>query len=432
MGVVSMMRALTICLLIQGLGLLLGPGAAHADDGFVEPQDDATCQDGPNPMHCAPARCSWCANQGRCAFEQDAGCVVGPKGCKDSPACAVYGRCVEAKSEVDGRPICVAGSEAACAASARCAAVGACGLVPQEAPELAVDDRVQVHREGARCGVTTDAMCKESRACTLEHRCVARDGACVVRSAAVCRASPECRTHGRCQLVDGSCQVESDADCRQSTNCKVYGACVADQGIGVFAPQCRVLDCSESVVCKRFGACDSSDDDRCMTDNPEEPECPAGELVRVPIERVEASSTHRPSGGYRFDAAHLHDGKLDTSWQPSPSKQGGAGAKVTLHLATPTDVVMVRLANGFQRKDALGDLFALNNRASKVYIGLFGSNGHLVDLPTDKRGFTEIPVYAVEEPTKRLTLEIFEVARGARWNDVALSEVEVLRCKSAD
>ena len=82
----------------------------------------------------------------------------------------------------------------------------------------------------------------------------------------------------------------------------------------------------------------------------------------VPVAHVVVSSTHAPWKTYTFGGDQLIDGHLDTSWQPIDKRFGGLGQWFELQLDREAALSKITIANGLQRKDALGDLFVLNNR----------------------------------------------------------------------
>jgi hypothetical protein len=138
-----------------------------------------------------------------------------------------------------------------------------------------------------------------------------------------------------------------------------------------------------------------------------------------------SSSSHLPKWKhYTFSPTNLVDGALGTSWQPNAKKTLGVGQWVTFEYDKTVSVSKLRIANGFQRKDELGDLFRLNSRA-RVIVALF-DDGRTVTIVFDesRRGFTEVQVTPPAR-TKTVRLLMRETTKGTKWADLALSEVEV-------
>ena len=145
--------------------------------------------------------------------------------------------------------------------------------------------------------------------------------------------------------------------------------------------------------------------------------------AKVAVAKVEASSAVADYKDYTFVAANLTDGKLDTCWQPR-SKRPHKGAWARLTLGGPTSVTAVVIANGFQREDALGDLFAMNDRVASGRLRFDDGPEVPFSLRADTRGRVTVPLDA-PRTTRTVTVVIEAAHRGNRWSQVALSEIEV-------
>jgi|GEM_PF-3105011 len=145
-----------------------------------------------------------------------------------------------------------------------------------------------------------------------------------------------------------------------------------------------------------------------------------GLVVRAPA-RVSASGHEADWKHYRFQPEQAVDGDLGSSWQP---KKKARKPWIALHFDAPVTVTAVEIANGFQRTDALGDLFAMNQRAKRVRVTVGETS---VDLALDpkQRGYQklELPAPATGDEVR---ITVLEVAAGTRWKQVALSEVRAL------
>ncbi len=91
----------------------------------------------------------------------------------------------------------------------------------------------------------------------------------------------------------------------------------------------------------------------------------------------------------------------------------------------PTLIDAIEIANGFQRKDSLGDLFLANARARHITISLDGKPAVVVELGKQQRGYVRVPIGGQRAETVRLTID--SVWPGNKWQDVALSEVAIIR-----
>lgn len=144
----------------------------------------------------------------------------------------------------------------------------------------------------------------------------------------------------------------------------------------------------------------------------------------VPVVSAVASAAMKAFGVYRFDASQAVDGDLGSSWQPAKTKGKGAMAALTLELGPKTSVVALDIANGLQRTDKLGDLFALNSRATLLLVEA-GDKSFELKVDPDKRGYQRLDLpEPVETTSVRITVKAS--AKGSRWDHVALSEVVVL------
>lgn len=150
---------------------------------------------------------------------------------------------------------------------------------------------------------------------------------------------------------------------------------------------------------------------------------PTEHVLNAQIKGVTASTTLRGFDEYDFSAKNILDGQLDTSWQPAPQK-GGVGEWVRVEFAEEVQVDGLAVANGFQRHDRLGDLFILNNRLAKARVEFSDGASQEIVLDGNRRGFQQLMLRPVK--TKSLRLVALAVARGARWSDLALSELVVL------
>lgn len=141
------------------------------------------------------------------------------------------------------------------------------------------------------------------------------------------------------------------------------------------------------------------------------------DLARVA--RVEVSSSLPPWKGYRFGVENLFDGDLRSSWQT----KSGVGEWVRVTFTGEARVSAVGIANGFQRTDALGDLFLANSRIKTAKVSFSDGSTQTLAFDETQRGVTRL---AFEPRTiSWLKLEVVEVFKGRKWTDVAVSEFEL-------
>ncbi len=136
--------------------------------------------------------------------------------------------------------------------------------------------------------------------------------------------------------------------------------------------------------------------------------------------RITASSTNPLVPGYSFIPDNLDDGDLTTSWQPA---KGDGGAKVQLDFAVEVTISRVGIANGFQAIDKVGDQFVLNSRIARARLRFDDGSEVLLEYAPDARGITFADVPASK--TRSVVLLVDDTHRGTRWNDLAISEIEL-------
>ncbi|MCB9735529.1 MAG: discoidin domain-containing protein [Deltaproteobacteria bacterium] len=144
-------------------------------------------------------------------------------------------------------------------------------------------------------------------------------------------------------------------------------------------------------------------------------------LVPLTPSGATATSTEADYQHYTFAPAEAIDGDLGSAWQ---AKKGATAPTLTLSYARPVTVVAVEIADGFQRQDGLGDLFLMNQRATRVRI-MVGAEAHEAALDPTARGWQKIalPGPATGDVVRVMVLA---TAPGSRWQQVAISDVRAL------
>jgi len=229
--------------------------------------------------------------------------------------------------------------------------------------------------------------------------------------------------------------AEEACEAKDSEACGWLAAMFADDcGYGHDAARAEALFLREIALTDLAARCET-DLSACRTlsqrceafaqarrDLEEEPP-PSTEVQRLPLAWADATSTLPPWKGYRFDADQLRDGSLNTSWQPLDKRRGGVGQKVTLGFRVPHQVSAISIANGFQRQDKLGDLFLLNNRARALRLIFSDGSQQRLELGEKDRGSVRFDFKP--RIVKSLELEVLSIWRGEKWNDLAISEIEI-------
>lgn len=140
--------------------------------------------------------------------------------------------------------------------------------------------------------------------------------------------------------------------------------------------------------------------------------------------RVTASSSHKADPTYTFTPNNMTDGDLKSSWQPASAARP---TWVRLDFPREITVTSIGIANGFQTTDQLGDEFMLNSRIAKGRARFSDNSEIKIEFEQDARGFVRFDV--PQKGTRSVTIFVDDVFRGTKWNDLAVSEVEVRASK---
>jgi hypothetical protein len=229
-----------------------------------------------------------------------------------------------------------------------------------------------------------------------------------------------CEKHGRSPWILGQ---PSDSDAVVNIACaRIFGVPVATIKAGLEREKATVTESDDFTTIPAFDLFQDPFDDLMEWLDRELPASVARTdgYRALEVASVKADSAMKAFGVYRFDAGEATDGDLGTSWQPKKGKN----AWIELKLKGPETIVALDIANGLQRTDKLGDLFALNSRATKIAVAIGGKTFELT-LDADKRGFQRLDLpEAVTGDTLRITIK--GSAKGSRWAHLAISEIVVL------
>lgn len=147
---------------------------------------------------------------------------------------------------------------------------------------------------------------------------------------------------------------------------------------------------------------------------PERPE-------RLTVASVSASSTLPSEGDASYEPAMAADGDISTAWNEG-APGAGDGESLTFHLDERSWVEEIVIWNGDQEDERA---FRANARASTVLLA-FDEDGPRFEVDLDPG--TGPQVVDLPDPvlTRRVTLRALEVVPDDRYDDLAISEVEIL------
>lgn len=137
--------------------------------------------------------------------------------------------------------------------------------------------------------------------------------------------------------------------------------------------------------------------------------------------KTEVSSELPPNGLTNYRGLNLKDNNLLTAWIPN-NKNSGIGERITFYFKRNNPRVnKISIFNGYLKNK---HLWSQNSRVKTIR--MFVNNKefailHLKDKPTS-HSFIFEPLQSKDNDLV-ITLEIFEIYKGTKWNDVAISEI---------
>jgi hypothetical protein len=139
--------------------------------------------------------------------------------------------------------------------------------------------------------------------------------------------------------------------------------------------------------------------------------------IRLEVSAVTVSSALPPAGAVDYGSENLVDGEPATAWNEGSSGDG-TGEWVEVALTGPADVSRVLLWNGYQHEEA----FETNNRVAELRLELSGMPFVAPLLDVEGPQVVKLP-----QPvrTDRIRLVIERVYPGNRYNDAAISDLEI-------
>ncbi|GAB2681787.1 zinc finger Ran-binding domain-containing protein [Thalassiella azotivora] len=161
-------------------------------------------------------------------------------------------------------------------------------------------------------------------------------------------------------------------------------------------------------------------------------EDPPGTAAPVPRERIvraEASSIQQPDGDVTYGPELTLDGNPATAWNhdgnvdADPPGIPPEGVRLRYTFDGPLHVTALQVLNGYVKTGPTGeDLFAANHRVAGARIS--GDSGSVEVTFADTRDPQVVD--ADLGPTSTVTIEVLSVYQGARYDDVAISEMGFL------
>lgn len=144
---------------------------------------------------------------------------------------------------------------------------------------------------------------------------------------------------------------------------------------------------------------------------------PAGGGAKLAYE-VSANSQHS-----KYPASNLSDGDVSTVWQEQKG-EWSVGQKLHVEFDEPHTLTKLGIVVGYDLvHDKKGDLWPQNNRAKSLQITLSDGTEVQADLEDDRKmQWIALPA---SEPVSEIMLKITDVYRGSKYNDNAISEIQI-------
>lgn len=355
-----------------------------------------------------------CARHGACDWGAIGACVGNdPSRCEpDSVACKSFGQCKV--GETNTYYYCSA-TKKGCRESETCRVDGYCAL--------------RYVGDGWSACWSSAKGCRESHSCKRRGKCKfnPRELTCD-HDPKACPGSVECQKFGSCSSNGGVCAYE-DADCARSELCTFYGGCsYRYQNCDPNDRNCATTSCGprsdehcqEARICKEYGAC-KHNQNRCSR-TAETATC---KTKAVKIKSISASTTLADLGDLSLAVENLVDDRYDTAWVPDPATP--FPHRLRVELPSRMRVAGFRMASGFHRIDRNEGILV---EAFGIPLGLaFKADGVVQDafrLLRDVEWCTHLinPVEA-----EIVEFEIFDSDHGSRFENYAITELEVLVCE---
>lgn len=141
---------------------------------------------------------------------------------------------------------------------------------------------------------------------------------------------------------------------------------------------------------------------------------------QLQVVQVSASSQLPPEGSISYEPGLVVDDDPTTAWNEG-AEGSGAGESLRLQLAQDSWVTGLVLRNGYQKDE---QAYFDNARASRMLVRFGDGTAFVVDV-LDRSG---AQIVRLPEPvhTATVTLEVLEAVPGGQYQDLAISEVEIL------
>lgn len=135
---------------------------------------------------------------------------------------------------------------------------------------------------------------------------------------------------------------------------------------------------------------------------------------------VTATSVLEPVSAYH--PANLFDARYDFAWSTDGKKTPGRGESVTLTLPTPQAITGLMVWNGYQRSP---EHFKANGRVTALAVQADARPPQVVRV-LDQLGPQRVALNPPLADARRITFTIREIAAGATYKDVLLSELRLV------
>ena len=137
--------------------------------------------------------------------------------------------------------------------------------------------------------------------------------------------------------------------------------------------------------------------------------------------KTEVCSELPPNGTISYEGRNLKDNNLLTAWIPN-NENSGIGEKITFYFKRNNPRVnTISIFNGYLRNK---HLWSQNSRVKTMRMYVNNKEFailHLKDVPAS-HSFIFEPLQSKDNDLV-ITLEIVEIYKGTKWNDVAISEI---------
>ena len=139
---------------------------------------------------------------------------------------------------------------------------------------------------------------------------------------------------------------------------------------------------------------------------------------------VKASSTLKPDGELRYDAANIRNVWEDNVWSEG-APGSGAGEWLEIHPVAAKPLIDIRIKPGFQStEESRLHLFKANARPKRIRIELNGEHKFDVEL-LDREEEVVIPVRGYDKAVEKIRMTFTDIYPGERFEDLCVTGVRL-------